>query len=323
MEWYVNNHGNPTTPAMVSRGEPILDFTNPGLQRFWVTHFIAPYLRQGFDGIGWNSTLIYAPDGAAGHFSERGRFIRQYSGRGRDPLWDRAQIRALGQFLRLARALDPPTRFAAYATVDCRYAPMGVWRSLLPYVDTIVDWEGYSNGGASGPNYLPNTPGFYCGNQWLFKTDFYIRIQKAGEHLVLMNLQPYVVRPFMTDTDPRARASLEWALANYLLVKYSHTYFWFGNMSEYGSPIVEQREELADLGRPIGDMRLYQHVYLRRYTNGMALVNPNNTAPLTVTLRKGVYTDLYGQRVNRVTMAPHSGLVLMTLKSFDQGVVKH
>jgi hypothetical protein len=126
-----------------------------------------------------------------------------------------------------------------------------------------------------------------------------------------MNAEPYTVHRYMTDWNPAARADFEWAMANYLLVKYSHTYFWFGGSQQYGYAVFTQREQLADLGQPFGDMHQFQGIYVRWFSKGMALVNPDPKSSFTVTLHQGRYKDLYGQNVDAVTLAPHSGLVLV------------
>jgi Hypothetical glycosyl hydrolase family 15 len=310
--WQANTQGVPTVPARSwANPGPILDFTNPAVQQYWMDHYIAPYLKQGFDGIGWDNPIAYDPYSAVGHFDTHHRFIRQYSGSTQDMAWARAQVRALGVFLRRARAIDPKVQFAQNTNFDCEYAPMATW--LLPsrYVDTIVDEEGYTYWGNNTP-WITSSPGTYCNNRWLEKTNFYIEMQTAGKHLVLIDAAPLRVYPYITDTNRRARAVLEWALANYLLVKYSHTYFWFGGSQQYGYPVFKQREETANLGRATGDMRPYQGVYARWFAKGMALVNPSPAVSFAVILHnKGKYKNLYGQKLNRVMMTPHSGLVLV------------
>lgn len=309
--WRTNKKGVPTVPAR-SRPNPgpIVDFTNPAVQQYWIQHYIAPYLKLGFTGIGWDNPLVYDPYGAVGHYSIRHHFVRQYRGTLQDGSWVRAQTKALGAFLRRARAIDPKAKFALNTNFDCLYAKMASWAMPLRYVDTIVDEQGYSFWGPRKYNYIPAGPGTYCANRWLAKTDAFIRMQKAGKRVVLINEEPYRVHAFMTNTNRRARRDLQWVLANYLLVKYSHTYFWFGGVQQYGYPVFEQREEMVDLGKPRGDMRPSQGVYVRFFTKGMALVNPSPTKWFTVSLGNGTYKTLYGQNVNSVTMSPHSGLVL-------------
>jgi hypothetical protein len=314
--WQANKRGLPTVPASASGlPGPILDFTNPALQQYWVTHYIAPYLKQGFDGIAWDSNLILDPYSAVGHFDWRPphHFIRLYSGKPVDSRWAHAQARALAQLLQRAKAVDRNAKFALNTSFDCLYAPMADWQLTLPYIDAIVDEEGYAFWGW-GSNWIPSTPGPYCPNRWLAKTRALIQFQKAGKRVALVNEEPLNVTPYMTDTDQKARGYLQSALASYLLVKYSHTYFWFGGQQQYGHEVLMQRELLTNFGQPLGDMHHVRGVYVRWFTKGAALVNPDPNHSFTFTLQKNKYNTLYGQHVSRVTLAVHSGVVLTLVK---------
>lgn len=315
LEWEVNKKSVPTeTARSKSNPGPILDFTNPDVQRFWMANYITPYLKNGFTGIDWDNPMVYNAYSSAGHYDLQHHFVRQYNGGLEDIHYARAQIQALGDFLERARTVTPKAQFDLAAPIDCEYAPMTSWLLPLRYVNTIVDEEGYSFWGSGRANYIPTTAGPYCSNRWLDKTEFYIQMQKEGKGLVLINQEPYDVTSFMTDTNMRARADIQSALANYLLVKYSHTYFWFGGSQQYGSPLFVQREEAANLGTAVGDMAPLQGVYARSFTKGMALVNPSSTQSFTINLPHGRFKDLYGKKLNSVNMLPHSGIVLETIK---------
>jgi hypothetical protein len=58
-------------------------------------------------------------------------------------------------------------------------------------------------------------------------------------------------------------------------------------------------------------MSAAQGVYLRPFTNGLAIVNPSASTTYQVTL-SGSYQDLYGHAVGpTVALGPASGLVLL------------
>jgi hypothetical protein len=308
--WKVNKLGVPTKPAR-SRWNPgpIVDFTNPAVQKYWMKHYVGPPLKEGFDGIAWDGPLAFDPYGAAGHFDARHHFVHQYAGTYQDPKWAAAQAQALGTFLRLSRAINPHVEFALDQFLDCTFQE-SLWVLPFSYADTIVDEEGYTNWGTRH-NYISSNPGAFCPNQWLEKTLTYIRMQKTGTRLVLIDAEPYRVHSYMTDRNAKARADFEWAFANYLLIKYSHTYFWFGGGFQYGYPVFVQRQELIDLGHPLGDMAPSQGLYIRWFTKGMVLVNPSATLTFNVALLPGKYEYQNGQKINRVAMKPHSGLVLL------------
>ena len=221
----------------------------------------------------------------------------------------------MGDLLRRARAVDPKAQFAINAPLDCLYDPVDSWFLPIRYVNTITDEEGYTYWGDPNP-WVTSGGSPYCKNRWLEKTSTYIRIQKQeGKHLVLINQVPLHVSPYITNTNAEARVYMQWALANYLLVKYSHTYFWFGSVQHYGYPIVMQRELLVDLGQPQGDMHQYQGVYVRWFTKGAAIVNPDPSKSFGVAFQKGKYANMYGPDLDHATMRPHSGLVLVNRKS--------
>jgi hypothetical protein len=135
-----------------------------------------------------------------------------------------------------------------------------------------------------------------------------------GEGLFIVNPESYNVTAYMTDTNSQARFDLQWSLANYLLIKYSHTYFrWGGHTGQYGYPVVPQNEyqTVQAIGSPTDDFYASQHVYLRDFSNGLAVVNPSRTTSYTVSFPVGTYQDLYGNAITTVSMPAHSGLVLL------------
>lgn len=309
--WQTNKQGVPTVPAhSKSNPGPIVDFANPAVQQFWMDNYITPGLSAGYNGIAVDGPLSFDPYGAVGHYNAQQQFVKQYSGKYVDKSWAKAQTTALSDFLKLARLVRPGAEIALDQFLDCSVKEP-LW--ALPFAhaaDTIVDEEGYTDWGTRHP-WTTSAPGSYCANQWLEKTKTYIQLEKAGEHLVLINAVPFHVTPYMTDTNMTARAALQWSLANYLLVKYSHTYFWFGTYQAYGFPTVPESEESVNLGRALGDMKSSQHVYVRFFKKGMALVNPSPKKSFTVSLSKATYKNLYRKNLNRVKMGPHSGLILL------------
>lgn len=313
--WQTNRKGTPTRYAIsFANPGPIVDFTNSALQQFWINRFLGPFLRSGYNGVSWDNPTAYNPYAAVGHYDTKGRFVKLYSGASQDPTWAKKQAQALSQFLQRAQRIRPSAQFSLNASADCLYASKYLWSFPLKYVHTVADEEGYTYWGNKKP-WVTSSPGPYCSNRWLQKTQTFIALQKAGKWLVLIDQVPiHNLTPYMTDTDATARSYMQWALANYFLVKYTHTYFWFGKPQVYGNPIIDQHELLANLGTPVGDMKSTSHVYERTYTKGLAIVNPSPGRTYTVALPRGKYKSLYGQQMNSATMGPHTGLVLVTAK---------
>jgi hypothetical protein len=147
---------------------------------------------------------------------------------------------------------------------------------------------------------------------WFVTMSEYRHIQKdLGKGFVMINGQNSNVSPYETGSNMQVRATVQWTLANYLLIKYKHTYYWLGGTSQYGQAIAMQNEYTAPIGAPTDDFYASQNVYMRDYTNGLAAVNPDSTRSYTINLPAGKYVDLYGNRISRYTMTPQSGLILL------------
>lgn len=313
--WQTGKNGKPTRPARSSSNPgPIVDFTNPAVQQYWVDNFIGPALKSGYDGVAWDNPVVENPYHAVGHFDRDHHFVRQFSGvytrTAVDTKWAQAQSKAFGEILGRVRALYPRAQFSLNASMDCLYVPSKLWALPLRYVRTLADEQGYTFWGGR-QTWVPAVHSPHCRNRWLAKTQAFIAFEKGGGRLVLENEVPLKLTKYMTDGNKRARSLIQWALANYLLVKYSRTYFWFGGVQRYGYPVVPQREESADLGQPLGDMRQSQGVYVRYYTKGLAIVNPSLFVAFKFALPAGRYRNLYGQNVNKAHLGPHSGMVLV------------
>ena len=316
ISWWLANH--PTwvmytadghTPATLGgQPSPILDTTNPQVQA-WIERQEEALLASGFDGISWDNGVSYNAGSAVGHFDANGQWVQQYSGDPGDSAYANAQAAAFAAVTTAIKSAYPNTSDTLNQPFGCD----SVWSlPLASTTDMLLDEQGFTNYGNATTPYVSTAPGDGCRNDWLQRVQEYVRLQKnLGKGLVLLNEEPYPVRSYMTDTNHRARADLQWALANYLLVKYSHTYFWWGGVQQYGGAPLLEHEYTAPVGSPVGDVHPAEGVYMRDYTHGLAIVNPDPTRRVTVTLPSG-YRDLYGEPVARLAMPPHSGIVLTT-----------
>jgi hypothetical protein len=116
-----------------------------------------------------------------------------------------------------------------------------------------------------------------------------------------------------------SQAEKHWALANYLLVKGHFSYIAITGIQEYGYTLITP-EYSAAIGHALGPMYQSQGVYMRDFSNGMAIVNPSSfNQTFTILLPSGVYQNLYGNELNVLTLAPQSGIVLLrkTPPTFD------
>jgi hypothetical protein len=126
---------------------------------------------------------------------------------------------------------------------------------------------------------------------------------ESGHGLDLNNQEPVAF-------DSVTNAQVQWAMANYLLIKNNASYMYITGYQQYGYVFLRP-EYSAQIGSAAGAMYQSQNVYMRDFTNGKAIVNPSSSQSYTIALPQGTYNDLYGNAVNSVTLAPVSGIVLL------------
>jgi hypothetical protein len=108
-----------------------------------------------------------------------------------------------------------------------------------------------------------------------------------------------------------SQAEKQWALANYLLVKGRFSYIAITGIQEYGYTLMAP-EYSAPVGHALGLMYQSQGVYMRDFSNGLAIVNPSSFGQtFNIILPSDVYQDLYGNKINLLTLEPQSGIVLL------------
>src|SRR5438270_8528333 len=109
-------------------------------------------------------------------------------------------------------------------------------------------------------------------------------------------------KPFyIVDALPRVnRDGVQWALASYLMVKEHNCELFIAGYQKYGID-AWHNEYNASIGSPLGVMYQSNGVFLRIYSNGLSIVNPNSRATFRVRLNPAVhYVDLYGNSVGSV-----------------------
>ncbi len=104
---------------------------------------------------------------------------------------------------------------------------------------------------------------------------------------------------------------LDYAAASFLLgANTSYTFFGFqgkGAQEFLGAPAIA-----AQIGTPNGAMFKASGVYQRRFTRGLALVNPTNETRAFALARN--YVTLNGTAITQLEMAPHSGMILLNVE---------
>src|SRR6266581_10073 len=108
---------------------------------------------------------------------------------------------------------------------------------------------------------------------------------------------------------------VQWALANYLLIKNNTSYLSISGYQEYGYLLIRP-EYAAPIGSPTNAYYALQNVYMRDFTGGLVIVNPSSSTQYTVSLPSGKYKDLYGNTIGTsYTLPVHSGVVLQLATS--------
>jgi hypothetical protein len=254
-----------------------------------------------------------------------GQWVQQYNGNIVDTAFRHATITAFQQVVQRIKAVNPnaivvinsiPATWSKETDQSGAHA-YDYWRDLVPYADGVLDEGGLTNNGGGGsgkPAFMLSDPnGSGLSNPWSFKVQDYQWAASFGKIVIIVDKEPYLVTTGMTTSDAQARSDLQWALAGYLLVKGNHTYLaWRGLQQTAGDVYNEPEYATAQaIGAPTDAMYQSQNVYMRDFTNGLAVENPSGSMSYTVTFPAGKYHDLYGNAVTTSTLPPHSGLVLL------------
>jgi hypothetical protein len=110
----------------------------------------------------------------------------------------------------------------------------------------------------------------------------------------------------VTATQDQIDAVHRFALASFLLGSNGNQYFDFDANQTDGAVVPDHPYDHVNVGQPTGAYALTSKVYVRYFTNGIAVVNPSKTATYTFNLA-GTYRNLQGQSVSSVTLAPDTG----------------
>ncbi len=294
-------------------GLPDVDTTNPAYQQWFLQNFVYPAMRNGFQGISFDNGLIHNVGKEAGHYDTNHNWVQQYSGQVlNDPTYANAQAAAFANVVQGIRSAYPNATITVNEGYNT-YTNLSLWNTTAPYVDMISDEYAFNDGGSG---YTTSDPGGESvSNRWLAEMQRYKTFQRdEGKGIWFNDNLPYDTSPYMTDGNTQARADVQWALANYLLIKYNHTYLDIVGNQQYGYQLFPQHEYATaqQIGAPTNDFYASQGVYMRDYTNGLTVVNPSPRDTFSVNLPSGRYKDLYGHVVTTpLSLAPHTGAVLL------------
>jgi len=290
--WFLANHPDwieytcdRKTPAY-EYGDPNvpLDITNPAVIDYMMQTYIIPAIEEGYQGIAFDNV----------DFNNNG----YRCGVWRDGEWV-GQSNYIDNILAWASSMYPRLH-ALYASVAMNF-PYDVNNpaesdKIYQNLDIAVDERGFTNWGRSKDDYL-------SGISWLTNMQALQSLDALGKGFVSINEMP-------VDFDAVSQAEKQWTLANYLLVKGKYSYIAITGIQEYGV-IFTTPEYSTAIGHALSVMYQSQNVYMRDYSNGLAIVNPASSQSFAITLVPDIYQDLYGNNVDTITLEPHSGIVLL------------
>jgi hypothetical protein len=272
-----------------------LDIANPAVLNWMMQIYLAPALQAGYQGIAFDNVSLTNDKGQrCGHYSPRGSWVQQYSGASMDPAYQRTVL-AWAHTMSSRIHREFPGKVVAMNFEFVGALPSESYQ-MYHYMDIDEDEQGFTMWGSSPSHYLSD-------NAWLDNMHAIQYLLSLGHGYFSINQEPV---KFDQVTD----AQVQWALANYLLVKSAASYLYICGVQEYGYLLIRQ-EYSAQIGVPIQSMYASQDVYQRGFTHGLALVNPSSSHAYVVSL-PDPHHDLYGHMVgSQVMLPPHSGLVLL------------
>jgi hypothetical protein len=279
------------TPAYTTNNPNIaLDFTNPAVIAWQIQTYAIPASQNGYNAIAADNIILPNYYGACGVY-KNGQWVQHYTGEVEDAQWRVDVINWLKQMQQALHSLEHP--LALIVNFDPGNLPLSNFQvqQIARYSDGLLDEGGFTNFGR----------GHITDNNWVQRVQF---MESVQEHQ-----KPYYI---IDDFPSVGSAEIQWALASYLMGKEHLSSVFITDNGNYGS-FKWYSEYGAPIGTPLGAMYERQHVYLRNYSNGLSIVNPDAAGTFSVVLDAGKhYSDLDGHPVAQaVTLPPHSGLVLL------------
>ena len=280
-----------STPAYFGSDPNVpLDITNPAVIAWQIQNYGAPAAAHGFDAIAADNVDLHNWLGACGVF-RNGSWVALYSGQSSDSAYVNAVLGWLGAFRAQLHALSPPLALIPNFSFGDPTDPNV--QKALGSIDGLFDEQGFTNWG-SGSNRL-------TGSQWTNWVAFIEQVQELG--------MPYYLVNQATTTD---QATLQWAIASYLMGKEHSESIFISTVQGYGSALWYPEFD-APIGHPCAAYSESNGYAMRSYSGGIALVNPAASGTVSVTLPAGEsFDDLYGNPVSSpVSLPASSGLILV------------
>ena len=116
-------------------------------------------------------------------------------------------------------------------------------------------------------------------------------------------------------TQAQITTMINYCFASFLIGMSGSQAYWGWNIGARYSDLTSSYQTIMDtnIGQPISSYYSSQNVYMRDFTGGLVLFNPNAQSK-TINLSQ-TYTDLEGNNVSSLVMQPYTGDVLVPVSS--------
>jgi hypothetical protein len=285
-----------TSSSGASYGYVTVDFSNPLVEKMFLTDDIKPVAGGSYKGIGFDNFAAYNMGTImCGIKPTPTTWQPQYSGQRVDPAFETAVTNWLDWMEQHIHALGMSV------TINHHYSkndPAGFDR-VAAHADIVIDEDGM----------VRNCQPTFLDSDW---TNYFNAIRKITTERAFAMVE---------DSCPLASTShalRSWQVANYLLYRGDRSYLAITDTDNDGM-FVDIPELKIKIGAPTGDPQQSGSAWMRTYANGIAIVNPSSTSSATITLPSGItYKDFSGKTwSNSITVDPASAAVLLAQNSGD------
>ena len=270
-----------------------LDFSNPDVAEWEVRNSDEP----GFNALFADLVYLGNYSFACGAYRD-GEWVQLFTGEPDDPAYIAAAIDWAGRMQQLLHSRPDPRGFIPNCPFYPSYGDTDV-AAFLANIDGVLDEEGFTGYGFSRL--------IVSADIWRNKIRNMTRIQDAGVAYYSMN---YV------DTIPPSEEEAQWVLGSFLMGKEHSAYIlmtFSPELGQYGPHWPHLPEYDEDIGHPCGRMTSTQNVYVRDYSKGLAVANPDPDNRYSFNLPAGSFRDIYGNPVDTMlVLEPLTARVLLT-----------
>ncbi|WP_329373499.1 putative glycoside hydrolase [Streptomyces sp. NBC_00669] len=311
-DWFLANHpswieytADRTTPAWEFGNHVYtpLDMGNPEVRQWYFTTIVDPAIAAGYRVIAVDNIGLRNDFGMSGHYDDSGTWVQQFSADPDDATFfgyvnDWLSALSRGLHARGAAGAFNITFNASLhdASQDKTAAWLAATRKAIATSDIWLNEQGFT---------VHRTENV-TDDEWLMMYDL-IREFRC-KSMVIDNKLP-------TDTwDQASGEQRQWVVANYLLYREQPTMMVMTGLKDYAQ--YNDIPELdVDLGKPVtGPIGHGTGLWLRRYQQGLTVVNPSSTVTRHLRL-PGTWADLHGVRYSgRISVPPNTGLVLSPVR---------